>query len=70
MTTSPLVLMKLRQRAGLAMTDATMDAELDALPPIEKLRMVCGWTLGDPSWADYFIDWASGCGIEIKDPRD
>ncbi|MEW6343061.1 MAG: hypothetical protein AB1704_20560 [Pseudomonadota bacterium] len=68
-TTPAHILTKLRQRSGLKADDASIDAELHALSPLQKLRAVAGWEIGDPAWADQFLTWAKGCGIELVDPR-
>ena len=31
--------------------------------PMQKLREVVAWHLGDPAWADAFIRWANECGV-------
>lgn len=71
MSTTPAHIMKtLRQRNGIAADDTSFDAELDAMPPLQKLRAVAAWELGSPDWADQFITWATQCGIQITDPRE
>ena len=63
---SPEYLMEIiRQGSGLKKDDRGEDAELQALTPGAKLRIVCGWTLGDPIWAKKFIEWAEDCGFII-----
>lgn len=64
------ILTKLRQRAGLGSQDSSADAELHAMEPLDKLRNVIAWEIGDPAWADQFLTWAKDCGIQINDPRD
>jgi hypothetical protein len=60
------ILKRLRQRKGFDENECWNDAELDRMSPMEKLREVAGWELGDPSWAGTFIQWAKDCGFEIK----
>jgi len=40
---------------------------IDTAAPSAKLRACCQWYLGDPSWADTFIDWAEQAGYEIRE---
>lgn len=68
--TPEYVLKKIRQRNGLDEQDTSRDAELNAMPPLQKLRDLMGWEMGSPGWADQFITWAKDCGIKIVDPRD
>lgn len=68
-TTPPHIMRRLRQRLDLDPKDTSRDAELNALPPMVKLRHVAAWELGDDRWADEFVTWAKDCGIKITDPR-
>lgn len=68
--TPEYIMRRLRQRNEVQADDHSHDAELSALPPLEKLRHVAAWELGSPDWADQFITWAKACGIQITDPRD
>lgn len=56
----------IRQRYDLEENDTSMDNEINALSPIEKLREMSAWHLGDKGWADQFVAWAAACGVEIK----
>ena len=60
----------LRQRSGLDATDTSEDERLLALSPQEKFDKVCGWNLGDPSWARLVLRWAKDCGFEIQEAND
>lgn len=67
--TPSYILAKLRQRQGLDSTDVSEDARLNALDPMDKLREVLAWEMGDGRWADQFLTWAKDCGIKMDDPR-
>lgn len=64
-TTPEHIMKRLRERANLAPDDKSRDAEFDAMSPIEKLRDVVGWELGDHRWADQIVAWAKDCGFLI-----
>lgn len=57
----------LRQRLGLEPDDASRDDYIAKLSPMERLKMLCGWHIGDPNWATTFLDWARDAGMTIKD---
>ena len=67
MSTPEYILNKIRQRCGNEEDDISGDFGIESMTPHEKLRMVCGWELGDDNWADQFIDWAVSCGMNITD---
>lgn len=53
----------LRQRKGLDENDTTDDSILSGTEPLDALREVCAWNLGDRGWADQFMTWAIDCGV-------
>lgn len=55
----------MRQRLGLEPDDASRDDYIESLQPIERLKMLCGWHIGDPSWAHAFIAWAEDAGFSV-----
>ena len=67
MNTPGHLLRRIRLRRGLDDNDTSQDKEIDALPPIEKMRALAGWELGDEEWADAFIEWANDCGFVVKE---
>lgn len=69
MSTPQDILKILRQRHDLDENDKSHDEEFRNMGPMEKLREVTAWELGDPTWADQLLTWAIQCGIELKDPR-
>lgn len=69
-TTPEHIMQTLRQRIDLAATDKTSDAELDALTPMDKLRHIAAWHLGDSQWADQIMGWAKDCGMSINSNPD
>jgi hypothetical protein len=68
-TTPEYIISTLRARAHLSNYDKSKDEELRAMSPMDKLRNVIAWEIGDERWADQFITWAKDCGIQITDPR-
>jgi hypothetical protein len=68
--TPPHILEILRQRHGLDESDTSKDAALEAMEPMDKLRAVAGWHLGDPGWAYTFIRWGKACGVILKTSDD
>ena len=69
MKTPEYILKKLRQRNDLDKDDKSRDEEFNRMSPLEKLRSVSGWELGDPDWAGQFVEWAKDCGFEIKEKQ-
>jgi hypothetical protein len=65
--TPEYILQKIRQRNDVYRKDKSRDEEFDRMSPLEKLRNITGWELGDEDLADQFIEWAKGCGFEIKE---
>lgn len=63
--TPEYILEKIRQRNDLEENDKSNDEKFNSMSPIKKLRDVAGWELGDPDWANQFIEWAKDCGFEI-----
>jgi hypothetical protein len=59
------IMSTLRQRWGVEPTDDSKDNRINDLTPRKALRDVCGWHLGDPTWADTFLKWADACGFEV-----
>lgn len=60
---------EMRQRLGLKSDDKSRDDHIERLVPIERLKLLCGWHLGDPAWAHQFLNWARDAGFEIPDTR-
>ena len=67
MSTPIHILKRLRMRRDLDKNDTSMDQELNDLSPIEKLREIVAWELGDPNWADQILEWAKYCGMTKLD---
>lgn len=65
MDISSTVMRAVRQRMGLEPDDTSRDSEITSHTPTQLLRDVCGWHLGDPAWAETFLEWARGCGFVI-----
>ena len=67
---TPEYLMKmLRRHRGLKEDDISKDKIIEMTSALGKLRDLCGWKLGDPEWAECFIEWAEGCGMKITNKR-
>jgi hypothetical protein len=69
MNTPEYILQKIRQRHDVDIKDNSQDAEFEKMSPLEKLRNVTGWELGDTDLADQFVEWAKDCGFEIKEKQ-
>ena len=67
MDTPEHILKIIRQRIGLNENYTGSDAEIDAMTPINKLRHLVGWELGDEEWADEILRMAEECGLQITD---
>lgn len=59
------LLKKLRQRLSLDENDTKKDEYIKNRPPFTNLRELCGWQLGDSSWADEFKMFCEGVGIKL-----
>lgn len=59
------ILKMIRQNLGYDEKDLSHDKEILAMSPMQRLRCVAGWKLGDRSWANQFIEWAKDCGFKI-----
>ena len=59
----------MRRRLGLNADDTSRDADLEAMSPNDRLRLLCGYHLGDPGWVDTFLAWARDAGFKIEEPR-
>lgn len=57
---------EMRQRLGVEAADTTKDSMIEKMTPEGRLRLLCGWRLGDPSWASSFLDWAEDAGFKIS----
>lgn len=58
----------MRQRLGLDADDSSSDKRIEKMSSEERLKLLCGWHLGDPAWAHQFINWARDAGYEVT-PR-
>jgi len=56
----------MRGNLGLEETDTSRDEEIEKMTPERRLQLVCGWHLGDRSWAGTVIAWARDCGFKIE----
>lgn len=66
---SPHYIKEMRQRLGLEENDTQRDAEIASMTPYARLRLLCGWFLGDPNWASSMLEWCNDAGFEVK-PRE
>lgn len=48
--------------------DTDQDARIEAMSPLQRLELLCGWTIGDRAWAQQFINWAEDAGFKITTP--
>jgi hypothetical protein len=57
----------MRQRLGLEPNDESRDDYIKSKTPMQRLRMLCGWHLGDENWASNFVEWAKDAGFDVKE---
>ena len=60
----------MRCRLGLKEDDTRRDDEIEKMSPHDRFRLLCGWNLGDPRWADTILDWAKDAGLRVSPRRD
>jgi hypothetical protein len=60
----------LREYSELEEDDSSQDEMLLALPPMERMEMIAGWHLGDPSWANQFKQWFENQGLYLTTNKD
>jgi hypothetical protein len=60
---------QMRQRLGLKPDDKSQDDRIEKMQPIDRLKLLCGWHLGDPAWAHQFLNWARDAGFKIPHTR-
>lgn len=60
----------LRQRLGLEPDDTSQDAIIEKMTPMQRVRMLAGWHLGDPSWADTFRVYFESQGLYLTTNPD
>jgi len=61
------ILKAIRGNDGLELNDTSKDEIYKSWSSEKKLAYICGWELGDRSWAKTFLSWAEDCGFEIKE---
>ena len=55
----------IRRRIGILEDDTSCDDEILKMEPMERVRKLCGWNLGDEGWADSFHSWLESQGLWI-----
>lgn len=58
----------MRQRLGVEPNDTSQDVRIEAMTPFQRLKLLCGWYLGDPAWASHILEWAKDSGFSVDDP--
>lgn len=56
---------EMRQRLGLKEDDTKRDKEIEAMKPMERVRLVFGWYLGSGDWADTAKEYFESQGIYL-----
>lgn len=56
---------EMRQRLGLDENDTSKDVFIEEMDPLERVRLIAGWYLGDGSWADTFMEYFQSQGIYL-----
>lgn len=58
----------MRGNLGVDLANVTAcDAMIAKMSPLERLRLICGWNIGDREWANSFIEWAKDAGFEVRE---
>jgi hypothetical protein len=61
----PEYIMKdLRERIGLENDDTSRDTEIMERLPMDNLRHLCAWEIGDSAWADWMVKRMRDLGID------
>lgn len=61
---------EMRQRLGLDENDTSADVRLEKMHPMRRVRLLAGWYLGDPYWADTFKGYFESQGIYLTTNPD
>jgi hypothetical protein len=56
---------EMRQRLGLEKGDTRRDAEIERMSPYQRFGLLCGWFLGNGSWASTVLEWAKDAGLSV-----
>jgi hypothetical protein len=56
---------EMRQRLGLSPDDTSADKELEATPPLQRVKLISGWVLGDPMWVNSFKIYFESQGLYL-----
>lgn len=57
----------MRQRLGYDKEDASHDEEIEALPAMERVRLIAGWFHGDGTWADQYESYFRSQGLYLSE---
>ena len=57
------ILQTLRKRRGLEKNDTSLDASLDKMEAMQKLRECVAWELGNGRWADRVLYLSKECNV-------
>lgn len=57
----------LREALGLEPDDDSRDVEIAAMQPADRMRLLCQWHLGDPTWAETFKEWMEFSGYVVEE---
>jgi len=58
---------EMRMRLGLDELDTSRDSEIENMRPMERVRLIAGWVLGDGAWADSFAEYFESQGLFLTD---
>jgi hypothetical protein len=61
---------KMRQRLGLEEDDPKKDHLIIAMTPMQRVRLIAGYVLGDSGWADEFKDYFESQGLFLTTNPD
>jgi len=55
---------------GVTETDTRLDKKILVMSPLERVRLLAGWFLGDPAWADTFKEYFESQGLYLTTDED
>lgn len=56
---------EMRRRLGLSKDDTSRDKEIEDMDPLDRVRLIAGWHLGDADWADIFKNYFESQGLYL-----
>lgn len=61
---------EMRQRLGLEKDDQSADEEILSAKPLDRVSLIAGWYLGDPTWARSFKHYFESQGLYLTTDKE